>query len=206
VPRADRKPATAPAPDPGGSRRDQILEVAAPLFAERGFHGVSIDDLGSALGLTGPALYRYFESKDAVLAALLVGISRSLLDGGRVRVEAAVDPEGALDSLIDWHVSFALENPALITVQSRDLASLTGPEQRTVRRLQRQYVEIWVDAIRALHRPVDDDTARAAAHAVFGLINSTPHSARLDRTAMSGLLRQMSHGALGGATRLAPSR
>ncbi len=206
MPRADRKPATAPAPDPGGSRRDQILEVAAPLFAERGFHGVSIDDLGSALGLTGPALYRYFESKDAVLAALLVGISRSLLDGGRVRVEAAVDPEGALDSLIDWHVSFALENPALITVQSRDLASLTGPEQRTVRRLQRQYVEIWVDAIRALHRPVDDDTARAAAHAVFGLINSTPHSARLDRTAMSGLLRQMSHGALGGATRLAPSR
>ena len=206
MPRADRKPAAAPAPDPGGSRRDQILEVAAPLFAERGFHGVSIDDLGSALGLTGPALYRYFESKDAVLAALLVGISRSLLDGGRVRVEAAVDPEGALDSLIDWHVSLALENPALITVQSRDLASLTGPEQRTVRRLQRQYVEIWVDAIRALYRPVDDDTARAAAHAVFGLINSTPHSARLDRTAMSGLLRQMSHGALGGATRLAPSR
>ncbi len=200
MPRADRKPATAPAPDPGGSRRDQILEVAAPLFAERGFHGVSIDDLGSALGLTGPALYRYFESKDAVLAALLVGISRSLLDGGRVRVEAAVDPEGALDSLIDWHVSFALENPALITVQSRDLASLTGPEQRTVRRLQRQYVEIWVDAIRALYRPVDDDTARAAAHAVFGLINSTPHSARLDRTAMSGLLRQMATGALASAT------
>lgn len=200
MPRADRKPATAPAPDPGGSRRDQILEVAAPLFAERGFHGVSIDDLGSALGLTGPALYRYFESKDAVLAALLVGISRSLLDGGRVRVEAAVDPEGALDSLIDWHVSFALENPALITVQSRDLASLTGPEQRTVRRLQRQYVEIWVDAIRALHRPVDGDTARAAAHAVFGLINSTPHSARLDRTAMAGLLRQMATGALASAT------
>ncbi|MDA8366090.1 MAG: TetR/AcrR family transcriptional regulator [Actinomycetota bacterium] len=200
MPRADRKPAAAPAPDPGGSRRDQILEVAAPLFAERGFHGVSIDDLGSALGLTGPALYRYFESKDAVLAALLVGISRSLLDGGRVRVEAAVDPEGALDSLIDWHVSFALENPALITVQSRDLASLTGPEQRTVRRLQRQYVEIWVDAIRALYRPVDDDTARAAAHAVFGLINSTPHSARLDRTAMSGLLRQMATGALASAT------
>ena len=200
MPRADRKPATAPAPDPGGSRRDQILEVAAPLFAERGFHGVSIDDLGAALGLTGPALYRYFESKDAVLAALLVGISRSLLDGGRVRVEAAGDPEGALDSLIDWHVSFALEHPALITVQSRDLASLTGPEQRTVRRLQRQYVEIWVDAIRALYRPVDGDTARAAAHAVFGLINSTPHSARLDRAAMSGLLRQMAHGALGGAT------
>ena len=206
MPRADRKTATAPAPDPGGSRRDQILEVAAPLFAERGFHGVSIDDLGSALGLTGPALYRYFESKDAVLAALLVGISRSLLDGGRVRVEAAGDPAGALDSLIDWHVSFALENPALITVQSRDLASLTGPEQRTVRRLQRQYVEIWVDAIRALNRPVDDDTARAAAHAVFGLINSTPHSARLDRTAMSGLLRRMARAALGGATDLASAR
>ncbi|MDA8343268.1 MAG: TetR/AcrR family transcriptional regulator [Actinomycetota bacterium] len=202
MPRADRKPAASSPTthDGGGSRRDQILDVAAPLFADRGYHGVSIDDLGSALGVTGPALYRYFRSKDAVLAALLVGISRSLLAGGQARVEAAADPGAALAALVEWHVSFALENPALITVQSRDLASLAGPQQRTVRRLQRAYVEIWVGAIQARHPSVDDATARAAAHAAFGLINSTPHSARLDRTAMAALLRRMATAALAGVT------
>jgi AcrR family transcriptional regulator len=202
---AERKPADTSTVHGSGSRRQQILEVAAPLFADRGYHGVSIDDLGSALGITGPALYRYFGSKDAVLAALLVGISRSLLFGGQARVGAEGDPAEVLASLVEWHVSFALENPALITVQSRDLASLTGPQQRTVRRLQRQYVEIWVGAIRALNRSVDDATARAAAHAVFGLINSTPHSARLDRSAMSALLQEMATSAVAGVAAPPPS-
>lgn len=170
--------------------------MAARLFAERGFHGVSIDDLGAALGVTGPALYRYFVSKESVLATLLVEISRTLLAGGRERAAAAAHGPAAVRALVDWHVSFALDNPALITVQSRDLTSLGGPEQRTVRRLQRSYVELWVDAIRSLDGEVDKATALAAAHAVFGLINSTPHSARIDKAAMGRLLSRMAMAAL----------
>ena len=40
-------------------RREQILIVAARLFAKHGFHGVSIADLGAAVGVSGPALYRH---------------------------------------------------------------------------------------------------------------------------------------------------
>ena len=49
-------------------RRTQILAVAAELFAERGFHGVSVGELGAACGISGPALYRHFPSTDAMLA------------------------------------------------------------------------------------------------------------------------------------------
>ena len=72
-----------------GTRREQILATAAELFAERGFNGVSINDIGAAVGVSGPALYRHFPSKDAVLGELLLGISRSLLAEGSRRREAA---------------------------------------------------------------------------------------------------------------------
>ena len=40
-------------------RRKQILDTAAELFAERGFHGVSVHDIGAACGISGPALYNH---------------------------------------------------------------------------------------------------------------------------------------------------
>ena len=65
-----------------------------------------------------------------------------------------------------------------------------------MRALQRRYVEVWVDAIRATVPDASEPTARAAAHAVFGLINSTPHSAYLGRDQMAELLNRMALAAL----------
>ncbi|WP_053738364.1 TetR/AcrR family transcriptional regulator [Nocardia sp. NRRL S-836] len=173
------------------SRRDQILTAAAELFARHGFHGVGIDDIGAAVGISGPALYRHFRSKDAMLGEMLTSISERLLDGGQSRVDAAANAEEALRDLVGWHVDFALDDPALITVQMRNLANLTDPDRRRVRALQRRYVEVWVETIRRTVPEFDEPTARAAAHAVFGLINSTPHSAHLDRDQMAALLSRM---------------
>ena len=102
---------------PKPTRREQILSAAAELFARYGFHGVGIDDIGKAVGISGPALYRHFRSKDAMLAELLTGISDRLLRGGQDHVGKASDPHDALDRLVRWHVEFALTNPSLITVQ-----------------------------------------------------------------------------------------
>src|SRR3712207_599351 len=101
-----------------------------------------------------------------------------------------------LRTLIAFQVDFALDNPALITVQDRDLGSLSDEDAAQVRRLQRRYVEVWVAVLARLHPGADAAACRARAHAVFGLINSTPHSAgQLDRTAMAGLLADMAEAA-----------
>ena len=76
------------------SRREQILETAAELFARRGFHGVSVAEIGAACGISGPALYKHFAGKDEVLAAMLVSISERLLAEGSSRV--AADPDAAV--------------------------------------------------------------------------------------------------------------
>jgi AcrR family transcriptional regulator len=175
------------------SRREQILQAAAQLYAERGSRAVGVDDVGAAVGVTGPAIYRHFASKDAMLAEMLLRISEHLLAGGSERVADAGDDAAAqLRALIAFHVDFALDNPALITVQDRDLGSLTDTDAAQVRRLQRRYVEVWVTVLAGIHLGADAATSRARAHAVFGLINSTPHSAgRLGRPAMARLLADM---------------
>ena len=158
------------------TRREQILKEAARLFAERGFHGVGVDEIGAAVGISGPGLYRHFPGKDAMLAELLVGISERLLTGGRIRVgEATGDPEAVLASLVDGHIDFALDDRALIILHDRELDRLRDSDRKLVRQLQRQYVEQWVAVVREVHPGAAESEARAAVHAVFGLLNSTPH-------------------------------
>lgn len=190
------------------TRRDQILDTAAELFAAKGFHGVSVGEIGRSCGISGPALYKHFASKDAVLAAMLVGISERLLDEGRLRVARAGDAGHALESLVVWHVDFALRHRSLIVVQDRDWQSLPPDARERVRSLQREYVDVWAAQLRRLHRGLHTDRARAMAHAAFGLINSTPHSGLIADEAMRGVLHRMAMGALTGpaTTRSGESR
>ncbi|WP_051852662.1 SACE_7040 family transcriptional regulator [Streptomyces aureocirculatus] len=183
------------------TRREQILKEAARLFAERGFHGVGVDEIGAAVGISGPGLYRHFAGKDAMLAELLVGISEQLLRGGERRAaEAAGSPGAALDSLIEGHIDFALDDRPLITLHDRELDRLRDSDRKLVRSLQRRYVELWVTAVREVYPALAEAEARASVHAVFGLLNSTPHLGRAgslpDREGMAGLLRGLAHGAL----------
>ena len=179
------------------TRREQILTRAAELFAQRGFHGVSVVDLGAACGISGPALYKHFPSKDAVLAEMLVEISEELLRVGRARSRAATDAGDALHRLVGWHVDFALHNKPLIVVQDRDWANLPDEAREKVRSLQRRYVELWADRLREVHDDLSPRRARAMAHAAFGLINSTPHSAVLPEDEMAAMLERMALAALG---------
>lgn len=161
----------------GPDRRSQILDITAALFAERGFHGVSVEDIGAAVGISGPGLYRHFASKDAVLTAMLIGVSEHLLSGGEAQLAGAPSPSEALRRLVGWHVDFALSKPELIRVQDRDLANLSEADARRVRRLQRAYVQVWVAALVQWEPGLGAAEARARTHAVFGLLNSTPYSA-----------------------------
>jgi AcrR family transcriptional regulator len=175
-------------------RREQILAVAAQLFARHGYHGVSIADLGAAVGVSGPALYRHFPGKEALLAEMLVGISEHLLAGGRRIVAEVPGAAEALAALVAFHAEFALREPELIVVQDRDLANLPADARRRVRRLQRTYVETWVGVLRRRHPGLAAEEARVAAHAAFGLLNSTPHTSRTPATA--ALLQRMALAAL----------
>ncbi|BBZ29549.1 TetR family transcriptional regulator [Mycolicibacterium madagascariense] len=179
-------------------RRSQLLAAAERLMAEHGYLAVRLEDIGAATGVTGPAIYRHFPNKEALLVELLVGISTRLLAGARAVVDTTDDPAVALDGLIDFHLDFVFTEPDLIRIQDRDLAHLPAAAKRQVRRAQRQYVEVWVDVLRRRSPAVGENAARLMAHATFGLMNSTPHSVKPGTGAAESraVLRAMTIGAL----------
>ena len=131
-----------PRGDPGGR---------AELFAERGFHGVGVDEIGGAVGISGPGALPALRGKDAMLAEMLLDISGRLHDGGRKRVAEAADAERLLDALLSGHIDFALDDRALITLHDRELGQRARAARKLVRQLQRQYVELWVAVLRELY-------------------------------------------------------
>ncbi|MFI6426016.1 TetR/AcrR family transcriptional regulator [Promicromonospora sp. NPDC050880] len=184
-------------------RRQQILSTAADLFAARGFHGVSMGDIGAAVGVSGPALYKHFAGKEDILGQCLLHASDQLLAGARellsdVGAPAGAGPEGALRALIARHADFALDNPALIVIQEREWGALGTEARAQVRKHQLAYIDVWTDALRPLRPDLSAPEARAAVQAAFGLLNSTPHSARIGRGTMHALLTNMAFSALSG--------
>lgn len=163
-------------------RTDLLLQQAARLFARKGFRGVSLEEIASAVGISGPALYRHFSNKQAILAAVLEDISLRLLDGARARVRSASSSRQALERLVDFHADFAIGETDRIRVHNRELTTLTDESADVVRRAQRDYVELWVDQLvaiaQAAGQPADRSLARLKAQAAIGLLNSTPHSVR----------------------------
>ncbi len=158
-------------------RSDAILREAAHLFSERGYNGVSLEDIGAAVGVSGPAVYRHFAGKQALLGAVLVKVSDDLVAGGTAVAQEASDDEDRMRALVRFHVEFALGNADVIRVQDRDVAHLAESDRGEVRRLQRTYIELWIDALAPLV-PASPDELRLRVQACFGLINSTPHSTR----------------------------
>ena len=159
------------------SRRSAYLAAAAQLFAARGYSDVTIGDLGQAAGVSGPALYKHFASKEAVLVELLVAVSQRLLGGAREILEEDIESGAKLERLVAFHTDFALLEPDTIRIQGRDLELLAPEANRRVRSLQRAYLEQWREVLTAVRPDLDRDECELRLQAVFGLLNSTPYSA-----------------------------
>src|SRR5919202_843235 len=85
---------------PGSSRAATRSRGSSLPLAECRSRAVGVDDVGAAVGVTGPAIYRHFASKYAMLAEMLLRISERLLEGGLERIASAgEDPAGQLRAL-----------------------------------------------------------------------------------------------------------
>jgi AcrR family transcriptional regulator len=166
-------------------RYQALLREAARLFAERGYSGVSLDDIGHAVGVSGPAVYRHVESKQALLGAILIRASENLVDGAN-HVAAHTQPGvSRMRALIRFHVEFALTNADIIRVQDRELPNLTEHDREAMRRLQRTYIVMWIKTLGMLRSAIEEEL-RLRVQACFGLLNSTPHSASAAARAQQG--------------------
>jgi AcrR family transcriptional regulator len=153
-------------------RREMIIEAAISLLGERGFHAVGIDEIGAAAGISGPGIYRHFPNKNAVLVAVAERVSDLLLAGARDIVGAAADDAAALEELVRFHASFAVDDRPLLAVYLHEERSMPEPERGLIRRTQRRYVQEWVEVLQRLRPELDPVETLTAVQAAIGLLNS----------------------------------
>jgi AcrR family transcriptional regulator len=151
------------------SRDKAILAAASQLFYARGYDAVSVDEIGAAAGVTGPAIYRHFDGKEEILTTLFDSAMDRLLQlAGRPED----DPRAELDALIEAQIAFALDDRELLSIYAREDRSLTPQARRRLHRRERQYVDRWIGALERCHPESEEAELVVAAHAMIGLVLS----------------------------------
>src|SRR5215469_1395854 len=79
--------------------REYLLAAAAEVFADRGFHGATLDEVAAVAGFTKGAVYSNFKSKDDLFLALLESRYESGMTSLRAYLDAAAEPHQAADFL-----------------------------------------------------------------------------------------------------------
>ncbi len=173
-------------------RRDEILTSAVRLFHEKGYHSTGIDDIGAAAGITGPAVYRHFKSKEEILETLLVGNAEEWLANARDAVENARTPLEGLRRLSELHVEFVIENPSLSFVVLYERRTLQGKMRGNLDRIERQSVEEWVHALMQVRPELADGEARVIIRAVSAMaVSAVTYRSGLDRAVLKELVTEM---------------
>ncbi|MFE7530213.1 TetR/AcrR family transcriptional regulator [Kitasatospora sp. NPDC057542] len=178
-------PAAVPVPEPGPrARREELLAAAVRLFHQRGFDNVSTDQLGAAVGISGPSVYRHFDSKAELLAASLVRSRERLWHEVDGAIAAASGPGAALEAGLGAYVGFALRNGDYLGAMLSETERLAPPDRRAAVDFRRDFLRTWVGLLRQVHPTCDAAAARIRVHALFALVNdgvrNRPHSARPD--------------------------
>jgi AcrR family transcriptional regulator len=150
-------------------REQRILQAAAAVFYERGFHGAGVDELGKRAGLTGPTLYRYFSSKDEILAALFNEAMDELVSATAMVHD---DPFADLSRLIRHHVAYAVSQRQMVNVYQREERSLTGAWKRHFHHRRTQYVARWESVIARCVPAAAAPEVAALTQSILGLIFS----------------------------------
>ncbi len=153
-------------------RRERILEAAAGLVAQRGYHDVGMTDIGAAAGITGSAIYRHFDGKSDVLVTMFERVIDDLAAGAAAIAENEPDPLTALRRLIAGQLRFVIDDRNVAQVYYHEIANLPDEDRRRLRRKQRLYLEEWVHQLTALHPGATDAELRARVHAAIGTIQS----------------------------------
>jgi AcrR family transcriptional regulator len=129
------------------STAERIVSAACKLWADRGFHGASIDEIGKAAGVTGPAIYSHFHSKHEILTSAMSDHWETM----RVALERAVDNDlKTLESLMEYHIDSCIAKTALLSIWARERRHLPEPERSQVLSRQRLYVHRYIDLLSVL--------------------------------------------------------
>lgn len=173
-------------------RKVQIVRAAARAFSDRGYHAVGVDEIAAEVGISGPALYRHFANKYALLVATAEHTAQTLLNAARTADDPGGPPADRLRAMVD----------ALIetTIGMRREGAFYRWERRYLQPADRKHIRGSYDALNAaLADPLaalrpglsGADTAILAAATLSVIGSISAHRTRLAAAALQPLLAEL---------------
>lgn len=160
----------APARRTGGyrpvTRRERLLAAAAALFAERGYVSVSMEEIGSRAGITGPTVYYHFGSKQELLAAALErGTEWLWRDLYRALDETDESAGGA--KVLHAYVAFIARYSEYAAILDTETRHLDDADRDRLHQSHRDFVGEWIELICAQNPAVGAAEAKIRLEAVL---------------------------------------
>lgn len=157
---------------PYDERLEHLLQTAARVFADQGYHATTMRDLARATGMSLAGMYYYVQGKDELLFMIQERCFQRVLAGAGAAVAPAATPVERVVRFIRHHVSFFANHMSEMKVLSHEARSLAAPRLEKINRLKRRYV----DLLAGLLLKLDDGgngrpDPRIAAYALFGMMN-----------------------------------
>ena len=106
---------------PGPERRDSILNASQRLFAEKGYHGVSIDEIAREVDVSPSILYRHFKSKQVLYNAVLQALSAQRESYVQTVINSGTSFEDVLTGMTQVYIKSITDNPDLLRIELQSL-------------------------------------------------------------------------------------
>jgi len=156
---------------PAVSRREAILNSALSLFRAKGYHGVGIDEIGDAAGISGPAVYRHYASKSDILLDAYDRVGSRVAVGVEDAIAGALSADDALGRLIQSYVTIAFDNVDLIIATGREGTDLPASDRPRLSRQRRDIGEAWARVVIPLRPDLSEPEVRSHVRVVFPMVN-----------------------------------
>ena len=163
------------------SRREQLLAAAARAFRRNGYAGVSIDDIGAEVGVVGPAIYRYFDTKAGILVAATNRFYEwQALEVAQALTRPARDAD-VFDALVEGYVRLAVRAIDVLAVSFTENHYLPEGERDRFDRIREENTLEWQRWISATRDDLDEATALTLVHISKGIVHDLVRIAHLYR-------------------------
>lgn len=156
---------------PAPERRRQLLDVALTVFAARGYHATSMNDVAEAAGVTKPVLYQHFRSKRALYLELLEDVGGRLQDAIGKATATADGPRGQVHSGFRAYFDFVASQQPAFHLLFGGGARRDEEFADAVRKVEVSIAEAIAQLI--VVEGLDDDRRLLLAHGIVGLAEGT---------------------------------
>lgn len=159
------------------NRRELILEAAIDLFHERGYPATGVDDIGKAVDVSGPAIYRHFSSKEEILLDAIRLAADEVHEANENARATGSGPTAVLEGYVRAYARVAIERSALISVWTSEARHLSSTRRSPMTRRLRAWSDEWINELCAARPDLSHEQASILVTGAIGLITTTATAA-----------------------------